>query len=197
VFITLEGIDRAGKTTQARRLAEALGPGTLLLREPGGTPAGERIRELIKDPELELAPGAELLLFNAARAQLINQVVWPALDAGRDVVCDRFIDSTVAYQGVARGLGVERVEQLAELVVGSCVPDLTVLLRVDPDRAFYRQTEIDDRFEAEGLEFQRQVAEPYDELAARHSDRFVVIEAEADPGEIHARIMELVRERRG
>jgi dTMP kinase len=98
---------------------------------------------------------------------------------------------------VARGLGVERVEQLAELVVGSCVPDLTVLLRVDPDRAFYRQTEIDDRFEAEGLEFQRQVAEAYDELAARHSDRFVVIEAEGDPGEIHARIMELVRERRG
>jgi dTMP kinase len=196
VFITLEGIDRAGKTTQAARLAEALGPGTLLLREPGGTPAGERIRELIKDPELELGPGAELLLFNAARAQLINQVIWPALDRGRDVVCDRFIDSTVAYQGVARGLGVERVEQLAELVVGSCVPDLTVLLRVDPDRAFYRQTEIDDRFEAEGLEFQRQVAEAYDELAARHSDRFVVIEAEDDPGEIHARIMKLVRERR-
>jgi dTMP kinase len=196
VFITLEGIDRAGKTTQAARLAEALGPGTLLLREPGGTPAGERIRELIKDPALELSPGAELLLFNAARAQLINQVIWPALDRGRDVVCDRFIDSTVAYQGVARGLGVERVEQLAELVVGSCVPDLTVLLRVDPDRAFYRQTEIDDRFEAEGLEFQRQVAEAYDELAARHSDRFVVIEAEDDPGEIHARIMKLVRERR-
>jgi dTMP kinase len=196
VFITLEGIDRAGKTTQAGRLVEALGPGTLLLREPGGTPAGERIRELIKDPGLELVPGAELLLFNAARAQLINQVVWPALDAGRDVVCDRFIDSTVAYQGVARGLGVERVEQLTGLVVGSCVPDLTVLLRIDPDRAFYRQTEIDDRFEAEGLEFQRQVAEAYDELAARHSDRFVVIEAEDDPGEIHARIMELVRERR-
>src|SRR5262245_8879000 len=158
VFITLEGIDRAGKTTQAGRLAEALGPGTLLLREPGGTPAGERIRELIKDPALELSPGAELLLFNAARAQLINQVIWPARDAGRDVVCDRFIDSTVAYQGVARGLGVERVEQLGELVIGGCVPDLTVLLRIEPDRAFHRQTEIDDRFESEGLEFQRQVA---------------------------------------
>jgi dTMP kinase len=196
VFITLEGIDRAGKTTQAARLAEALGPGTLLLREPGGTPAGERIRELIKDPGLELGPGAELLLFNAARAQLVNQVIWPAREAGRDVVCDRFIDSTVAYQGVARGLGVERVEQLTGLVVGSCVPDLTVLLRVDPGRAFYRQTEIDDRFEAEGLEFQRQVAEAYDELAARHSERIAVIEGEGDPGEIHARIMDLVRERR-
>ena len=196
MFITLEGIDRAGKTTQAGRLAEALGPGTLLLREPGGTPAGERIRELIKDPGLELGAGAELLLFNAARAQLVNQVIWPAREAGRDVVCDRFIDSTVAYQGVARGLGVERVEQLTGLVVGSCVPDLTVLLRVDPGRAFYRQTEIDDRFEAEGLEFQRQVAEAYDELAARHSERIAVIEGEGDPGEIHARIMELVRERR-
>jgi dTMP kinase len=196
VFITLEGIDRAGKTTQAGRLAEALGFGTLLLREPGGTPAGERIRELLKDPALELSPGAELLLFNAARSQLVNEVIWPARDAGRHIVCDRFIDSTVAYQGVARGLGVERVEQLAELVVGDCVPDLTVLLRIEPDRAFYRQTEIDDRFEAEGLEFQRQVAEAYDELAARHPERFEVIPAEGDPGEIHARIMELVRERR-
>lgn len=196
MFITLEGIDRAGKTTQAARLAEALGPGALLLREPGGTPAGERIRDLIKDPALELTAGAELLLFNAARAQLVNQVIGPAREAGRDVVCDRFIDSTVAYQGAARGLGVERVEQLAALVIGSCLPDLTVLLRIDPERAFYRQTEIDDRFETEGVEFQRQVAEGYDDLAARHPDRIVVIEAEAPPGEIHARIMESVRERR-
>jgi dTMP kinase len=196
VFITLEGIDRAGKTTQAARLAEALGPGTLLLREPGGTPAGERIRDLIKDPALELTAGAELLLFNAARAQLVNQVIGPAREAGGDVVCDRFIDSTVAYQGAARGLGVERVEQLAALVIGSCLPDLTVLLRIAPERAYYRQTEIDDRFETEGVEFQRQVAEGYDDLAARHPDRIVVIEAEGPPGEIHARIMELVKERR-
>jgi dTMP kinase len=196
VFITLEGIDRAGKTTQAVRLAEALGPGTLLLREPGGTPAGERIRDLIKDPALELVPGAELLLFNAARAQLVNQVVRPAREGGHDVVCDRFIDSTVAYQGAARGLGIDRVEELARLVVGSCLPDLTVLLRIDPEWAFNRQTEIDDRFEAEGVDFQRRVAEAYDEIAARHPDRIVVIEAEGPPGEIHARIMELVRERR-
>ena len=196
MFITLEGIDRAGKTTQAARLAEALGPGTLLLREPGGTPAGERIRDLIKDPALELTAGAELLLFNAARAQLVNQVIGPAREAGRDVVCDRFIDSTVAYQGAARGLGVEQAEQLAALVIGSCLPDLTVLLRIDPERAYYRQTEIDDRFETEGVEFQRQVAEGYDDLAARHPDRIVVIEAEGPPGEIHARIMELVKERR-
>jgi dTMP kinase len=197
VFITLEGIDRAGKTTQAVRLAEALGPGTLLLREPGGTPLGERIRDLIKDPALELSPGAELLLFNAARAQLVNEVIWPGRDAGRDIVCDRFVDSTVAYQGAARGLGVEPVEQLAELVVGTCLPDLTVLLRIDPEGAFHRQTEIDDRFESEGVEFQRQVAEAYDELAARHPERIAVVEASGPPGEIHARIMELVRGRRG
>ena len=135
MFITLEGIDRSGKTTQAAMLAEALGPGTVSLREPGGTPAGERIRDLLKDPELELGPGTELLLFNAARAELCREVVRPALDDGHDVVCDRFIDSTVAYQGVARGLGVDVVERLSELVVGSCLPDLTVLLRVDPELA--------------------------------------------------------------
>jgi dTMP kinase len=197
VFITLEGIDRAGKTTQAARLREALGPGTLLLREPGGTEAGERIRDLIKDPQLELAPAAELLLFNAARAQLVSEVVLPALEEGRDVVCDRFIDSTVAYQGAARGLGVERVEDLARFVVGGCIPDLTLLLRVDPDRAFYRQTEIDDRFEAEGADFQRRVAAAYDELAERHADRIVVVDGEDDPDAVHRRIMEVIDERRG
>jgi len=196
VFITLEGIDRAGKTTQAARLAAALGPRTLLLREPGGTPAGERIRGLIKDPELELDPVAELLLFNAARAQLLAEVVEPALREGRDVVCDRFIDSTAAYQGVARGLGLERVERLTELVVGTTTPDLTLLLRVDPERAFYRQTEIDDRFEAEGVEFQRRVAAAYDDLARRHADRIVVVDGEGEPDEVHRRIIEVVDERR-
>jgi dTMP kinase len=196
VFITLEGIDRSGKTTQAARLAEALGPATLLLREPGGTPAGERIRALLKDPEVELGPGAELLLFNAARSQLVNEIVSPALEAGRDVVCDRFIDSTVAYQGVARGLGIEVVEKLNRLVVGSCVPDLTVLLRIEPDRAYAREGDAGDRFEDEGLEFQRRVADAYDELAARHPERFVVIDAESEPGAIHAEIMRAVVEKR-
>jgi dTMP kinase len=196
VFITLEGIDRSGKTTQAAMLAEALGPGTLLLREPGGTPAGERMRALLKDQALRLDPGAELLLFNAARAQLVNEVVQPAIEAGRDVVCDRFIDSTVAYQGVARGLGVGKVEQLTELVVGDCLPDLTVLLRIDPADAFYRQAEIDDRFESEGLSFQREVAGAYDELARRHAERIVAIDAEGAPEEVHERVMATVNERR-
>ena len=196
MFITLEGIDRSGKTTQAALLADALGAGTMLLREPGGTPAGERIRGLLKDPELELSSGTELMLFNAARAELCTKVIAPALEAGRDVVCDRFVDSTVAYQGVARGLGVELVEELNSLVIGSCVPDLTVVLRVDPDAARARRDDEPDRFEAEGPEFQRQVASAYDEIAARHPERIAVIDATGDPEHIHARILELVDERR-
>jgi dTMP kinase len=196
VFVTLEGIDRSGKTTQAALLHEALGPPALLLREPGGTEAGERVRELIKAPALELAPETEVLLFNAARAQLLAEVVRPALASGADVVCDRFIDSTVAYQGVARGLGVDHVEQLTALVVGECLPDLTLLLQIDPMRAHVRQTEIDDRFEAEGMEFQTRVAAAYDEIAARHPERIAVVAAEGEPAEVHARILELVEERR-
>ena len=135
MFFTLEGIDRSGKTTQAALLADALGPETLLLREPGGTEVAERIRELLKDPAVELDSRAELLLFCAARAELCARVVRPALDDGRDVVCDRFIDSTVAYQGATRGLGVRVVEGLNELAIAGCSPHLTVLLRIDPERA--------------------------------------------------------------
>lgn len=196
MFITLEGIDRSGKTTQAGMLAEALGKGTLLLREPGGTPAGERMRAMLKDPALALDASAELFLFSAARAQLISEVIRPAIDAGRDVVCDRFSDSTVAYQGVARGLGVERVERLNELVVEDCLPDLTVLLKIDPADAFYRQAEIDDRFESEGLEFQRRVAGAYDEIAANHPDRIVVIDAAGAPEAVHDTVMQAVTQRR-
>ena len=196
MFITLEGIDRSGKTTQAALLAEALGPRTVQLREPGGTPAGERIRELLKDPSLDLSAGAELLLFNAARAELCREVIRPALDDGHDVVCDRFIDSTVAYQGVARDLGVDVVEQLSELVVGSCLPDLTLLFRVDPEVAAAREGDGSDRFESEGLEFQRRVAGAYDELARRHPERIEVVEASGTPEEVHARVMALVEARR-
>ena len=128
MFVTLEGIDRSGKTTQAALLAEALGPETLLLREPGGTDAGERIRALLKDPATELDPRAELLLFCAARAELCARLVRPALEQGRDVVCDRFVDSTVAYQGAARGLGTDLVERLNEIAIAGCLPDVTVLL---------------------------------------------------------------------
>ena len=200
MFVTLEGIDRSGKTTQAALLAEALGTETLLLREPGGTEVAERIRELLKDPAVELDPRAELLLFCAARAELCARVVRPALERGRDVVCDRFIDSTVAYQGAARGLGVQTVEALNEVAIAGCRPHLTVLLRIDPERAEARgpqrlaagQADGSDRFEGEGIQFQRAVAAAYDELAERHPDRIVPIDAEASVEQVHDRVMAVV-----
>ncbi len=148
-FISLEGIDGSGKSTQAKLLAEALGPETLLIREPGGTEAAERIRELLADPALELDPLAELLLFLAARADLTARVIRPALEAGRDVVSDRFADSSVAYQGAARGLGVGEVISLTDAATEGLWPDLTVLLRIDPEAGFER-ADGDDRLEAEG-----------------------------------------------
>ncbi len=189
MFITLEGIDRSGKTTQAALLAEALGPETLLLREPGGTDVGERIRELLKDPASEIDPRTELLLFGAARAELCARLVRPALDQGRDVVCDRFVDSTVAYQGAARGLGTDVVERLNEIAIAGCMPDVTVLLRIDPELAEARGQQRlaeggadgTDRFEGEGIELQRLVAAAYDDLAARHGDRIAVVDAEGAP----------------
>jgi len=200
MFVTLEGIDRSGKTTQAAMLAEALGPDTLLIREPGGTEMAEAVRSLLKDPALDMDDVAELLLFSAARADLVRRVIEPARDAGRDVVCDRFVDSTAAYQGVARGLGLDVVEKLMELVVGSCVPERTVLLRVDPDVAHERgrqrlaagEADGTDRFEAEGVEFQRAVASAYDEIAARHPERIAVVDAEGDPDEVHRGVLEAV-----
>ena len=203
MFVTLEGIDRSGKTTQAALLADALGPDTVLLREPGGTDVGERIRDLLKDPDLALDARAELLLFCAARAELAVRVIQPAKAAGRDVVCDRFIDSTAAYQGVARGLGIDLVEQLNEFVVGSCVPDVTVLLRIEPDTAEDRGQQRlaegaedgSDRFESEGIELQRSVAAAYDDLAERHADRIVVVDGTGTPEEVHARVLEVVRGR--
>ena len=156
MFITFEGIDRSGKTTQAKLLAKALGDEALLVREPGGTPAAERIRELVKGPDVELSPIAETLLFGAARASLIEQVIRPALDAGKTVISDRYVDSTVAYQGGARGLGIERVEELNEWITGGLWPDVTFFLEIDPAAASSRRGEQGgDRFEDQGEELQR------------------------------------------
>lgn len=189
MFVSFEGIDGAGKSTQARLLAERLGPETTLLREPGGTPAGERLRELLKDPELELGPRAELLLFCAARAELVERVIRPAIEAGRDVVCDRFMDSTVAYQGAARGIGVETVRVLNEIAVDGCVPDRTILLRVPTaeaaDRGAGRGGFGDDRFEREGESFQAAIAAAFDELAAAEPARIAAIDGGGLAEDVH------------
>ncbi len=194
MFISLEGIDGSGKSTQAKLLAEALGPETLLIREPGGTDAAERIRELLADPGLELDPFAELLLFSAARADLLARVIRPALDAGRVVVADRFADSSVAYQGGARGLGSSYVLSLTDTVIDGHWPDLTVLLRVDPEVGLGR-ADGEDRFEAEGLDLQRAVAEAYEEIVLTAPDRVVAIDAGGSEDEVHARVLEVVRSR--
>jgi dTMP kinase len=193
MFVSLEGIDGSGKSTQARLLGEALGPETVEIREPGGTEAAERIRELLADAEMELDPLAELLLFLAARADLTARVIRPALDAGRDVVCDRFADSSVAYQGAARGLGVGEVISLTDAATDGLWPDLTLLLRVDPELALGRAAG-DDRFEAEGLELQRVAANAYEEIAKIASDRVVVVDGEGSVEEVHERVMDVVRD---
>jgi dTMP kinase len=196
VFISLEGIDGSGKSTQAGLLAAALGPDTLQIREPGGTEAAERIRELLADGAVELDPMAELLLFLAARADLTAREIGPALEAGREVVADRFADSSVAYQGAARGLGVGEVISLCETATDGLWPDLTILLRIDPEVGLGR-ADGDDRFEAEGLELQRAVAEAYDEIAQIASDRVAVVDAEGSVEDVHKRVMDAVRDHGG
>jgi dTMP kinase len=194
VFVSLEGVDGSGKSTQARLLAGALGPETLLIREPGGTGAAERIRELLADPALEIDPFAELLLFSAARADLVARVIRPAAEAGRHIVADRFADSSVAYQGGARGLGTSHVLSLTDTVIDGLWPDVTVLLRVDPEVGLGR-ADSEDRFEAEGVELQRAVAEAYEEIAAIASDRVVTVDASGSVEEVHERVMEVIHGR--
>jgi dTMP kinase len=191
LFVTIEGIDRSGKSTQARRLAEALGDDALLVREPGGTPAGERIRDLLKDPAIELDARSEALLFAAARAELVASVIRPALDAGKVVISDRYLDSSLAYQGHARGLGEDEVRRVNVWATAGLEPDLTVLLRIDPSAAAARAGEA-DRFEDEGLALQSRVAEAYERLAAANPGRWKVIDGARDEDTVAAEIAGLV-----
>lgn len=196
MFISLEGVDGSGKSTQARLLVEALGSDAVAIREPGGTEAAERIRELLADPSVELEPLAELMLFLAARADLTERVIRPALEAGKHVVADRFSDSSVAYQGAARGLGVGEVIGLCETATDGLWPDLTLLLRIDPETGLGR-AQSDDRFEQEGLTLQREVATAYEEIAIIASDRVAIVDAAGTVEEVHQRVMEAVNARVG
>lgn len=188
LFVTFEGIDRSGKTTQARLLTEALGSDALGVREPGGTEAGERVREILKDPAVPLAPEAEALLFAAARAELVADVILPSLASGRVVVSDRFLDSSLAYQGGARGLGIDDVERVNRFAARGLRPDLTFLLDLPVSEAAQRAGE-SDRFEDEGEELQEAVLSAYERLIEGDPERWRRLDATRSPSEIHAEVL--------
>jgi dTMP kinase len=193
LFVTFEGIDRSGKTTQARLLADALGERALVVREPGGTPVGERVRDLLKDPGVEIGAHAEALLFASARAELVARVIRPALAEGRVVVSDRYVDSSLAYQGEARGLGVDEVARINAWATGGLQPDVTFLLALDPGAAVERGAEA-DRFESEGAALQEPVRAAYERLAAADPARWHRIRADRPPDEVHAEVLKTVEQ---
>ncbi len=185
----LDGVDGCGKSTQARLLVEHLD--ALHLREPGSTAVGERVRSLLLDRELDMGPEVETLLFVAARRQTLDELVEPALAAGRDVVCERFHPSTFAYQAVAGGLDPEAVMDLLDTWAGTPSPDLIVLLETDVDHAAERRGEATDRIEDKGLAFQRRVSEGY-RLYAELVDHVRVVDGSRSVEEVAAEVAELV-----
>jgi dTMP kinase len=193
MFITFEGIEGSGKTTQIRHAMEFLkqkGRDCVVTREPGGTAAGRKIRAILLDPESrDIAPSTELLLYMADRAEHVGKVVLPALSAGKTVLCDRYYDATVAYQGYARGLDMDLLGRLHRLVINDLKPDKTILLDLSPEAGLSRawkqikegkREDMETRFEKEELAFHEKVRNGYLELARREPERFVLIDAMKD-----------------
>jgi dTMP kinase len=190
VFVTFEGLDGSGKTTQVERLRERLeaeGREVVATREPGGTPLGEGIRELVLHGH-EMSPWAEALLFAAARAEHVEEVIRPALERGADVICDRYVDSSLAYQGIARGLGLERVLAVNLEAVGGLMPDRTFVLALDSETASGRVGETPDRIEREEPGFRARVEAAFLELSARFPERIVVLDGSQPADELAEQI---------
>jgi dTMP kinase len=186
-FITLEGIEGSGKSTQALRLGASLGPHTIVTQEPGGTELGRAIRSLLLDHRDErVAPAAESLLFFADRAQHVAEVVRPALAAGRTVVCDRYVDSSLAYQGYGRGLSLDLIRQVALLATGGLQPDLTILLDLPLEAGLGRvgSRGAHDRLEAEATAFHQRVRDGYERLFAQEPQRWVRVDASGAPDDV-------------
>ncbi len=201
-LVTFEGCEGVGKSRQLSLLGEYLkqkGVDYVLTREPGGSFVAEKIRTLILDPQNgEMTDMCELLLYEAARAQHIDDVIAPAIATGKLVLCDRYTDSTVAYQGCAKGLGKERVERLNALTVGSYAPDFTVFLDLPPDVAFSRKGGADksDRLELLDIEFHRRVYRGYKQIASEQPDRFVAIDASGEKHQTQRLIIKQLESRR-
>ncbi len=194
VLVAVEGGEGSGKSTQAARLAEALG--ARLTREPGGTELGERVRALLLDPDgVPIAPRTEALLMAAARAQHVVEVLAPELAEGRDVVTDRYIGSSLAYQGYGQGLSLDAVAALSAFAVAGVVPDLVVLLRVPPAVAAGRLTGRPDRMEGLGAAFHQRVADGFAALAAADPDRWVVVDGDGTEDQVAARVWSVVEQR--
>lgn len=192
MFVTFEGVDGSGKTTQAELLRAhlaAAGRDVVATREPGGTDLGERIRALLLEGS-DMSAWGEAALFAAARAELVELVIAPALERGADVICDRYLDSSLAYQGIARGLGVDEVLELNQRVLRGVMPDRTFLLLVDPDESERRVGATTDRIEGAGGDFRRSVAEAYRELAERFPGRIRALDGTLPAEEIARAVRE-------
>lgn len=191
-FITIEGPDGSGKSTQIeyiRQYLEHVGLDAIFTREPGGTPVSEKIRAIILDKNnSEIAPITEALLYAASRAQHVSQLIAPALDRGKVVVCDRFLDSSIVYQAYARGLG-KCVNAINQYAIGECQPDITFLLRLPAEEAMSRITGHKDRLESEDIEFHRQVAEGYDALQRTFPERIISVDATRSIEEVRDEII--------
>lgn len=201
IFITMEGPDGSGKTTQIDLLKEYLenkGYDIVITREPGGTAISEAIREIILNTEYrEMSYMTELLLYAAARAQLVNQVIKPALLEGKAVICDRFVESSAVYQGIGRGLGVDTVYEVNNYALGDVTPKLTIFMDLDAEAGIKRkenQTEL-DRMEMEDLTFHKRVVEGYRKLAALYPERIISLDATLPIETIHSMIVEEVEKR--
>ena len=195
----MEGLDFSGKSTLVRNLKVLLSdldPPPHFTREPGGTSAAERVRAVLLDPELEIDPWTEAYLYAAARADLVRREILPRLEDGRIVFCERFLDSSIAYQGAGRGLGVVEVRELNAWAVGEVVPDLTFYLRLPPEERARRASESGatlDRLEQVGDDFMRRVEEGFEEIARSEQDRVKVLDASSPPEELAENVGQKVR----